>query len=136
MLKDIDQRKMEGFSVALIPEETGMDRVPETWECFLINTHVTPVTDVLITARGYGQIQGEPRQSSTLRYFYPRIEGEMAVMLEIIPAELVALNNEFWVSFTRDGFMYDKKFLFVEGSLTTELLTPVPVIGRRGVMIS
>jgi hypothetical protein len=136
MLKDMEQLKMQGFSVAMIPGESAPDAEPQTWGCYLINEQPAAVTDVLITTRGYGHIKGEPLQSSTLRYFFPRIDGEMAVKLEIIPAELLSLNNEFWVSFTREGFMYDKKFLFVEGSLHLERLTPLPVIGRKGVMIS
>lgn len=136
MLKDIENRRMEGVSMAMVPGADDGDPSGIFWDCYLINAGKDAITNVLITSKGYGQIQGEPRQTSTLRYFYPRIEGEMAVKLEIVPAELGQLTSEYWISFSRDGFMYDRKFLFVEGALSPDHLTQVPVVGRKGVLIS
>lgn len=136
MLKDIENRRMEGVSMAMVPGSDEGDAAVTFWDCYLINASENALTNVLVTSKGYGQIHGEPRQTSTLRYFYPRIEGEMAVKLEIVPAELGQLTNEYWVSFSKEGFMYDRKFLFVQGALSDDHLTDVPVVGRKGVLIS
>ncbi len=135
MLKDIQHKKMVGFGVAMVPHEMDDKVIPVFWDCYLINMKNETIRDLLITSKGYGFIRGEERRSSTLRYFYPRLEGQMAVRLETLGEELFRLTNEFWVSFSCGGYMFDKRFLFVEGSLDTAHLTPVPVVGKRGVLI-
>ncbi len=135
MLKDIHQLKMTDFGVAMVPTTTGTDDGEQVWECYLINLKKEPVLQVLVTSSGYKKSEEEELKSSTLRYFYERIEASQAVMLELIPAELVQLTNEFWVSFQFEGHMYDKRYLFVEGSLDESLLTEVPVLNKKGVLI-
>lgn len=123
------------FSVAMIPTVPASSEDPPLWECYLINLKEEPVTDVFITSRGYSSRDGESRESSTLRYYHREIGPRSAVLLELIPAEIQGLTNEFWVSYRYRDYMYDKKFLFVEGSLSENLLTHVPVLERKGVMI-
>lgn len=136
MLKDIDKRKMDDFAVAMVPIE-GADAEGKTaWDCYLINLREVPLTNVLVTSRGYGLLDGERRESSTLRYFYTELAAQSAVKLEMIQPELVGLNNEFWVSFFHEGYMYDRRFVFVEGSLDPSLLTQIPVLNTRGVLIT
>lgn len=133
MLRDIDLPRMSDFIIALTPQDSGLPG--EIWDCHLINLKQKAVRNVLITSRGYGLMDGEERQSSTLRYFYEEIGPETSVLLEVLPPDLLALTNEFWVSFQFDGHMYDRKFLFVEGSLEPHNLFPVPLLNKRGVMI-
>lgn len=133
MLKDIEQPRMSDFIIALTPQDSGLPG--EVWDCHLINLKREPIRNVLITSRGYGTLDGEERRSSTLRYFYEAIGPEESVLLEVLPPDLLSLTNEFWVSFQFDGHMYDRRFLFVEGSLEPHNLFPVPVLNKRGVMI-
>lgn len=133
MLKDIDQPRMSDFIIALTPQDAGLSG--ETWDCHLVNLKQQEVRNVLVTSKGYGLLEGEERRSSTLRYFYEVIGPEESVLLEVLPPELLALTNEFWVSFQFEGHMFDRKFLFVEGSLEPHNLFPVPVLNKRGVMI-
>jgi len=39
------------------------------------------------------------------------------------------------VSFTFDDYMYDKKYVFVKGSITKDNFTKIPMLDRKGVMI-
>lgn len=135
MLKDIETRKVDNFGVAMVPSELEVLEDGQEWECFLINLKDQPVHQVLVTSSGYKKSDEEELRSSTLRYFYDRIEGEMAVRLEIVRPELTQLTNEYWISFSLDGHMYDKRFLFVEGSLAQEHLTTVPILNKKGVLI-
>ena len=135
MLKDIDQLKMIDFGVAMVPLLPDDSGKPVDWECYLINLRTDPVIGVLVTSTGYKKSDDDDLKSSTLRYFFESIEGEQAVMLELIPAELIQLTNEFWVSFTFDGHMYDKRYLFVEGSIDHANLTQLPILNKKGVLI-
>lgn len=135
MLKDIDQLKMLEFGVAMIPVRPHESTQPLDWECYLINLRSKPIHQVLVTSSGYKKTDEDELRSSTLRYFFDRIDGEQAVMLELIPSELVQLTNEFWVSFSFEGHMYDKRYLFVQGSIDEAHLTQLPVINKKGVVI-
>lgn len=135
MLKDIDQYKMLEFGVAMVPLGADRSIVPLDWECYLINLRSAPVHQVLVTSSGYKKTDNDELRSSTLRYFFDRIDGEQAVMLELIPSELVQLTNEFWVSFSFEGHMYDKRYLFVQGSIDEAHLTQLPVLNKKGVVI-
>lgn len=135
MLKDIPQLRMEAFGVAMVPVHgTEPSKLPD-WECFLLNMKDDPVLDVLITAEGYGDLEGEQRQSTTLRYYYGEIDPQAAVMLELVPANLSGLTNSYWISFKYHGHMYDKKFTFVPDSLNKVFLTQVPIVNKKGILI-
>jgi hypothetical protein len=135
MLQDIERKKMEGFSVAMIPVPPADETEAPLWECYLINLKEEPVTDVFVTSRGYTARDGEHQHSSTLRYYHRELGPRSAVLLELIPVEIQGLTNEFWVSYRHRDYMYDKRFLFVEGSLQEDLCTLVPILEKRGVMI-
>lgn len=135
MLKDIDQPKMTDFAIAMVPLDPELPEGETDWECYLINLRSLPVRDVLVTSTGYRKEGEEDIRSSTLRYFYDQINAEDAVMLELVPKQLTNLTNEFWVSFTFEGHMYDKRYMFVEGSLDPAHLTRVPVLDLKGILI-
>jgi hypothetical protein len=55
--------------------------------------------------------------------------------IEPIHTSLFNLAHEFWVSFTSDNYLYDKRYVFVPGSLEESNFTEIPFLGRPGVMI-
>ena len=55
--------------------------------------------------------------------------------IEPIQTELFELTNEYWVSFMYNGHMYDKKYVFVKGSIDEMHFTTIPHLDRKGVMI-
>ena len=135
MLKDIEKQVMTNFGVAMVPTDKGFEEEGQTWECYLVNTKDVPVHGVFITSKGYSHQNGEPILSSTLRYFHEVIAAKDAVLLELIPPNLTSLTREFFISFRENNYVFEKKFLFVEGSLSLEFLTTVPVLNRSGVWI-
>jgi hypothetical protein len=50
--------------------------------------------------------------------------------------DVFRLANEYWVSFYIDGVIYDKKFIFLPETINPTFFTTVPVIGKKGVLIS
>ena len=133
MLKDIPQPKVEDLAIAILPPESG--DLDDLWDVMILNFHEYPILSVLVTARGYGEIEGEQRQTSTFRYFIEEIGSMREYKLEPIQPDVFALTNEYWVSFSLGNHLFDKKYIFVRGSINSDNFTTIPFIKRKGVMI-
>ncbi len=132
MIKDIQFKKVEDIAVAVAKgtgEEAG------SWFVYLINMKDNAIQGVLVNSKGYGTLEGKPVETSSLRQFFDRIDGNDYVKLELLPEKLTGLSNQFWVSFWEDGFLYDKKYVFVTESIIENNFTNIPVLNKRGVMI-
>ena len=132
MKKDIPIYKVEDVAVAIIPEEGD---TPEFWEVYLVNLKEHAIDNILVNSTGYGQVDGENVKTTTLRYFYEHIPATSCVKIEILQHKLRKLANEYWISFWLNGHMYDKKYIFVQGSLDSTNFTEIPILNRDGVMI-
>ncbi len=135
MKKDIPEYKVEQLAIAIAPRvENGIED-KEMWDVWVINLKDDPIENVLINSRGYGEVEGEQMKTTVLRHFFNEIGPQQAHLIEPIQTKLFDIANEYWVSFTFDGYMYDKKYVFVRGSITEENFTRIPLLDRQGVMI-
>jgi hypothetical protein len=134
MKGDIPLKKVEDVGVCIIPR-MEQDDEEELWDVYLINFKSDPIKNVLITSTGYGEIDGEARKTSTLRYFIEEIGPMEATKVEPILKSLFHLTHEYWLSFNYEDFMYDKKYIFVQGSISTENFILVPILDLKGVLI-
>lgn len=132
MKKDIQVKKVQDVAIAIIPEN-GVDS--EFWQVYLINLKNKPIQNVLINSTGYGEINGEVVRTTTLRYYFEEVTPETVVKVEILQNKLKELANEYWVSFSLDSHMYDKKYIFVKGTLNQANFTRIPLLNEEGVMI-
>jgi hypothetical protein len=135
MKKDIEVRKVEDLIIAIaprLPDEEGSDLF---WDSYLINLKDEPIRSVLVATRGYGEIDGEMRTTSTFRHFWEVLGPLDMVKIEPIDKQLFNLANEFWISFSHEEYLYDKKYVFVPGSLHEDYFMDVPFLDRKGVMI-
>lgn len=135
MKKDIPQYKVEDFAVAIVPREENGEVDEEMWDVFVINLKNEPIQNVLVNSRGYGEIDGEQMKTTVLRHFFNEIGPQSATHVEPIQARLFEIANEYWVSFSWGDYMYDKKYVFVKGSISEENFTEIPFIKKKGVMI-
>lgn len=134
MKKDIPQLKVENVAIAVVPRiEEGEET--ELWDTYILNLKDESIKSVLISSKGYGDIEGEKMKTTVLRHFFEEIEPSSWVKVEPIQTKLFAITNEYWVSFVEKDYMYDKKYVFVKGSITASNFTKVPLINRKGVMI-
>ena len=134
MMKDIPNLKVEDIAIAVVPRDADILE-EELWDTYLINLKEEPITNVLINSRGYGEIEGEKMRTTTLRHFFEEVGPLEVVQIEPIQVKLFGLTNEYWVSFVLEEHMYDKKYVFVTGSITQDHFTTIPFINRKGVMI-
>ncbi len=133
MLKDIPQHIVEGIGIAVVGDGTGKEQ--ENWNVYLLNFRKELIEGVLVTSKGFGMIEGDEVKTSTLRHSLGSVEPETYTKIEPIISNLFGLNNEYWVSFFLNGVMYDRKFIFLPGTISEENFIKVPLINKRGVMI-
>lgn len=130
MKKDIVIPKVEDLAIAIVP---GLE--DDLWDVYLLNFKQTSITCVLINSTGYGEIEGEKVKTTTLRHFFEELPPLSCTLIEPIQDKLFSLANEYWVSFVIDELMYDKKYVFVHGSISKDHFTTVPFLDKKGVMI-
>lgn len=133
MIKDIDTPKVEGVAMAVVPE---VDEVgEEAWYVYLINEQEVALENVLVSSRGYGQIEGEKRATSEMRHFLETLAPRSWARIERIVEEVFPLNNQYWLSYYVGRDLHDKKYIFLPESIQPENFTTLPLMNKRGVMI-
>lgn len=135
MKKDIPFHKVESLAIAIVPREDSVVVEEDLWDVYLINLKAETISSVLVNSRGYGDIDGEKRRTTILRHFFEEIGPLVCVQIEPIQTQLFKITNEYWVSFVHEGYMYDKKYIFVPESITQNNFTTIPFLNRKGVMI-
>lgn len=135
MKKDIPIQKVEDLAIAIVPRQPDEEDHDYFWDAYLINLKEEAIRSVLVNSRGYGEVDGEPRKTTTLRYFWEEVGPLELVKIEPVPKEVMILANEYWVSFSYKDYLYDKKYVFVPGSLEPINFTDIPFLNRKGVMI-
>ena len=133
MKKDITRPEVRDIAVAIVQEKN--EEGVEIWNSYLINMKEEQIEGVLVSSKGYGEIDGEKRETSVLRHFLDEVPSRSAKRIEPLIEEVFGIFNEYWVSFYVAKLMYDKKYIFVPESISEEHFKDVPFLGKRGVMI-
>lgn len=131
MLKDFDFREKKlKVGIAIVKEGE------EEFNTYIVNFRKETLKTVLITSKGYGEIDGRKKETTVFRRLIEELPGESAMKFEPISPEVFAVFNEFWVSFVseKDG-MLDRKFLFAPGSIDELNFIEIPFLDTKGVMI-
>lgn len=134
MKRDILQKEVDQLAIVISPRGEAADH-NDLWDSFLVNLHQEPITSVLISSKGYGLINGEKMSTTTLRHFFEEVGPREMIAIEPIQPSLFALTNEYWVSFMHQDYMYDKKFIFAEGTIHESRITAIPFSDRQGIMV-
>lgn len=130
MLKDIPQLKATGIAMAVIRDEEE-----DEWVAYILNLKENPVQKLMITSKGYGEIDGKKKETSQLRYYVENMEARNYYRLELISEEVLVLNNEFMIIYYDGDHMYDRKFIFLPDSIRPENFTSIPILNKKGILI-
>jgi hypothetical protein len=130
MKKDIPIHSTAHVGIALTPNFED-----DVWDVYLINMKDRMIKDIIINSKGYGELDGKKIETQTMRYFIPYLGKENAQKIELIHKDLLQVANEYWITFYIDANIYDKKVVFVQGSIAEDYFTNIPVLEKRGVMI-
>lgn len=133
MIKDIPELIVEDVAVAVVKEQNELNET--IWNSYLINLKKEKLEAVLVTSTGYGLVNDEKVNTSTLRHFLEEVKPRSFKKIEAIIEDVFGLNNEYWVSFYWNKNLYDKKFIFLPETILEENLINIPLINKKGVMI-
>lgn len=131
MKKDINFHPVTGIKLAIAKEEKDGN---EEWAVYIINKNLIEINTLMITSKGYGQVSGENKKTSVLRHLIEELGPQSIARVEPIDPALFSLNNEFWVSYFILDQIFDKKFIFVKGSMHQDNITYIPEIDLYGVV--
>lgn len=134
MKADLEIPEVKGVTIAI--GRTKLEDGTYEWRAFLINQNDFPLFNVLISSKGYGEISGEMQKTSVLRQHFKQISSGVA-LVELLDPAVFNLCNEFWVSYYLDekgGKIFDKKFLFMPGSLYENNLRYLSQIQMEGIL--
>jgi len=131
MKKDIAFHPVTGVKLAIAKEEVNDNT---EWGVYIINLNLIELKNLMVTSKGYGTINGKERKTSTLRHMIEEMGPQSIAKIEPIDPNLFALNNEFWVSYYILDQIFDKKFVFVEGSMDESNIQHIPELNLEGVL--
>lgn len=108
MKSDLNIPKVEGVEIAAVMRDDDH----QLWDIVIINRNAYPLKNVLITSKGYGKLNGEKKETSTLRHMIEVLSPNSFTVVEPIQTEVFHLINEYWVSYYLHEQIYDKKYIF------------------------
>jgi hypothetical protein len=133
MKKDIPVYQVTDVSVAIVKELN--EHQEWVWNVYLINEKNETIEGVLVTSTGYGVINEEKINTSTLRHFLDVVGPQSYIKIEPIIEDVFSVSNEYWVSFYLNNIMYDKQYVFLPETICESNFVNVPLINKKGVMI-
>jgi hypothetical protein len=133
MLKDIQSTEIPNIAVAAI-QEFNENQIPE-WYIYFINYSGINLSGVLISSKGWGNIDGKEKETSVLRHFLDHVDAMSYQKVEAIQSDVFCLYNQYWMSGYANDYMIDYKFIFEPNSIDADKLEMVSLINQKGIIL-
>ena len=134
MKKDITIPEVENVFVAAV-QQWNDDFMEKVWNVYLVNDSDFTLDSVMVVSKAFGTIDGEMRKTSLLRHAFVEIPPVSVVKVEMVEKSVLALNNEFMVTFFIGNTLYDKKYIFRANSISETAVEEVPILFVDGVIV-
>ena len=134
MKKDIIIPEVENVFLAAV-QEWSDDFMEKVWYAYLVNDSDFNLDGVMIVSKAFGTIDGEMKKTSLLRHAYVEVFAVSVVKIEMIEKSVLALNNEFMLTFFKGETLYDRKFIFKANSINEDNAEEVPILFVNGVIV-
>jgi hypothetical protein len=134
MKKDIEIPEVMNVTVAVGREKNLLNQ--DEWRVHLINNNAFPIENTIVASKGYGENEGEPQRTSTLRHFLETVPANTTAVVESIDPKIFHLNNEYWVSYYVGNQIYDRRFVFIPDSICENNLIFIKELEMEGVLHS
>ncbi|GAA4311101.1 hypothetical protein GCM10023115_33380 [Pontixanthobacter gangjinensis] len=129
MKKDIEIPEVKDVHVAAVKVFNEEFQVKE-WNVYLINASEEDLEMVLIVSKGHDK----KKETSLMRHKIEKLPAGNFAKIEFLQDDVLALNNDFKVTYFKDSKMYDKKFSFPKNSITENAVSEIPVIPEKGIL--
>ncbi len=134
MKKDIIIPTVENVFLAAM-QEWSDDFMEKVWYIYLINDSDNDLHDIMVVSKAFGTIDGEMKKTSLLRHAFVEIPAVSVVKVEMVENSVLALNNEFMVTFFIGDTLYDKKYIFKANAINENNVEEVPILFENGVIV-
>ena len=134
MKKDIIIPEVENVFLAAV-QEWNDDFMEKVWYIYLVNDSDFDLDSVMVVSKAFGTIEGEMKKTSLLRHAFTEIPPVTVAKVEMIESSVLALNNEFMVTFFIGSTLYDKKYIFKANSINENAVEEVPILFVDGVIV-
>lgn len=134
MKKDIIIPEVENVFMAVV-QEWSDEFMEKVWYAYLVNDSDFQLDGVIVVSKAFGTIDGEMKKTSLLRHAFAEIPEVSVAKIELIEKSVLALNNEFMVTFFIGNTLYDKKFIFKANSIQEANQEEVPILFVDGVIV-
>jgi hypothetical protein len=115
--------------------EWSDDFMENVWNVYLVNDSDFKLDGVMVVSKAFGTIEGEMKKTSLLRHAFVEVEPVSVVKVEMIESGVLALNNEFMVTFFIGNTLYDRKYIFKANSISGQNVEEIPLLFKDGVLI-
>jgi hypothetical protein len=134
MKSDIIIPKVENVFMAAV-QEWSDDFMDKVWYVYLVNDSDFDLDSVMVVSKAFGTIKGEMKKTSLLRHAFIKVPSVSVIKVEMVEQSVLALNNEFMVTYFIGNTLYDKKFIFRTNTINERTTEEVPVLFKNGVVV-
>jgi len=134
MKKDIIIPKVENVFMSAV-QEWNDDFMEKVWYIYLVNDSDFDLDSVMVVSKAFGTIDGEMKKTSLLRHAFVKVPAVSVVKVEMVEKSVLALNNEFMVTYFIGSTLYDKKFTFRTNTINEKATEEVPILFVNGVIV-
>lgn len=134
MKSDIIIPKVENVFMAAV-QEWSDDFMYKVWYVYLVNDSDFDLDSVMVVSKAFGTIKGEMKKTSLLRHAFIKVPSVSVIKVEMVEQSVLALNNEFMVTYFIGNTLYDKKFIFRTNTINEQATQEVPVLFKNGVVV-
>ena len=134
MKKDINIPEVENVFIAAV-QEWSDDFMEKVWYAYLVNDSDFNLDGVMVVSKAFGTLNGEMKKTSLLRHAYVEVPAVSVVKIEMLEKSVLALNNEFMLTFFKEDKLYDRKFIFRANTITPDYVEEVPILFVDGVIV-
>lgn len=130
MKKDISIPVVENVQVAVVLEYNPIFKTND-WYAYLINDKNTDLEMVLIVSKGCDQ----ERETSQMRHKIALLPALSAAKIELMQEDVLALDNEFKVTFFENNTLFEKNFMLQKNTAKEGNLRMIASLKKRGILL-
>ena len=129
MKDDIIIPQVKDVYVDVVSEYNSIYKTRD-WNAYIINDKDVDLEMILIVSKGYAQ----NKETSLMRNKLKKLPKKSYAKIELMQEDVLALNNEFKVTFFEDNKMLDKTYLFRKNTINKNALKPIPLMEAKGIL--
>lgn len=101
------------------------------WNAYIINQQNNSLEMVMIVSKGFD----EQKHTAVMRKTIEHLPAKSFALIEMIPEEVLQLNNEFSVTFFSNKKLFDKTYLFPKSTVSETTIEMIPFLNKKGIVV-